>query len=83
MGNKTTNNGGGNIYIKENGTEYKNPVKKVQRVINGGGWQLAGKKQELSNLAHFGYQVLPELLKEWCGTEKLSGAHIGMIPGMR
>ena len=42
-----------------------------------------GKKQELSNVAHFGYQVLPELLKEWCGTEKLSGTRIGMIPGMR
>ena len=41
------------------------------------------EKQELSNLAHFGYQVLPELLKEWCGTEKLSGTFIGMIPGMR
>ena len=50
-------------YIKENGTEYKNPVKKVQRVRNGCGWQLTGKKQELSNLAHFGYQVLPELLE--------------------
>ena len=46
-------------YIKENGTKYKNPVKKIQRVRNGGGWQLTGKNQELSNLAHFGYQVLP------------------------
>ena len=70
-------------YIKENGTEYKNPVEKVQRIRNGGGWQLTGKKQELSNLAHFGYQVLPELLKEWCGSENLSGTHIGMIPRMR
>ena len=26
---------------------------------------------------------MPELLKEWCGTEKLSGTYIGMIPGIR
>ena len=32
-------------YIKENGTKYKNPVKKVQRVRNGGGWQQTGKSR--------------------------------------
>ena len=32
-------------YIKENGTEYKNPVKKVQRVINSGGWQVTVKNK--------------------------------------
>jgi len=70
-------------YIKENGQEYKNPVRKIQRVEEGGGWQLTGRKHDKINLAHFGYQILPELLKEWCGAHNLSSARIGMIPGMR
>ena len=39
--------------------------------------------QDSSNLAHFGYQLLLKLLKEWCGMQRLHGKHIGMIPGMR
>ena len=26
------------IYIKENGMEYRNPVRKVQKMADGGGW---------------------------------------------
>ena len=50
------------VYVKENGVEYKNPVRKVQKATEGGGWQITGRKQESGNMAHFGYQILPHLL---------------------
>ena len=32
-------------YIKESRVEYSNPVRKVQRVMEGGGWKITGMKQ--------------------------------------
>ena len=33
------------VYVNENGVEYKNPVRKVQKATEGGGWQITGQKQ--------------------------------------
>ena len=62
--------------------EYSNSVRKIQRMSEGGGWQVTGKNQEAGNLTHFGYQILPELLKEWFGKNNMAGTQIGMIPKM-
>ena len=58
-------------YIKENGVEYSNPVRKVQRAKEGGGWLITGKKQGASDMTHFGYQILPKMLQEWCKVHDL------------
>ena len=70
-------------YIKENGLEYKNPAKKLQNVVEGGVWQVTGRKQDAGNLTHFGYQVLPKLLQEWFKGHNIQSTRDGMTPGMR
>ena len=70
-------------YIKEHGVEYKNPLKKLQKVVQGGGWKVTGRKQDTGNLTHFGYQVLPKVLQEWCKGHNLQSERVGMTPGMR
>ena len=34
-------------YIKENGIEYRILVSKIQRMSEGGGWQITGKNRRL------------------------------------
>ena len=67
------------VYVKENGVEYKNPVRKVQKAAEGGGWQITRRKQESGNMAHFSYQILPHLLQGWCEGHNMSGARVGMM----
>ena len=69
--------------MKENGFEYKNPVRKVQKAAEGGGWKITGRKQESGNMAHFGYQILPHLLQDWCIGQNMLGMRVGMMSGMR
>ena len=69
-------------YIKESGVEYSNQVRKVQKANEGGGWLITGKKQDAGNLTHFGYQILPKMLQEWCKRHNLTTTRIGMNPGM-
>ena len=70
-------------YVKENGVEYSNPVRKVQKVMEGGGWQVTGRNQDVGNLTHFGYQILPKMLQEWCKGHNLQTARVETTPGMR
>ena len=42
-----------------------------------------GKKQEAGNLTHFGYQILPKMLQEWCKGHNLQTTRKGMTPEMR
>ena len=71
------------VYVKENGVEYKNPVRKVKKEAEGGGWQIKGRKQDSGNMAHFGYQILPHLLQDWCKGHNMSGSRVRMMSGMR
>ena len=71
------------VYVKENGVEYKNPVRKVQKAAEGGGWQITGRKQESGNMAHFGYQILPRLFQDRCEGHNMTGARVGMMSGMK
>ena len=71
------------VYVKENGVDYKNPVRKVQKAAEGGGRQITGRKQESGNMAHFGYQILRRLLQDWCEGHNMSGARVGIMSGMR
>ena len=70
-------------YIKEIGVEYSNPARKVQKVTEGGGWKITGRKQDVGKLNHFGYQILPKMLQEWCKGHNLQTERIGMTTGMR
>ena len=42
-----------------------------------------GRKQEAGHMAHFGYQILPRLLQDWCEGHNMSGARVGMMSGMK
>ena len=71
------------MYVKKNGVEYRNPVKKFQKAAEGGGWQITGRKQDTVNMAQFGYQILPRLLQDWCEGYNMTGARVGMMSGIR
>ena len=34
-------------------------------------------------MAHFGYQILPQLLQDWCEGHNMLGARVGLMSGMR
>ena len=55
----------------------------MQKSIEGGGWHLTRKKNDLENLEQFGRVTPPKLLQEWCDGKQLKGAKIGIISGLR
>ena len=42
-----------------------------------------GQKKDTGNMAHFGYQILPRLLQDWCEGHNMMGARVRMMSGMR
>ena len=55
----------------------------MQKAKEGGGWLITGKKQDAGDLTHFGYQIPPKMLQEWCKGHDLKKTRVGMTPGMR